>query len=246
MIAFHVAKAEEWFTAGADSFDHVLTDPPYPEHVQREGVLLTGTKGPRQRGAVQDVSAGFDPLTDLAFVAPLVALARRWSLFHCSLESLGDYRRASERHWIRSCIYHKARAMPQLTADRPGSRCEGMALFHNTETKKAWNRGGKHNTFYANPANRKETLHPTGKPLALCMAIVEAFTLPGELIADPFCGTGTYGLACYLLGRRYVGGDTDPAHIASAKLRLANLDTAKELARYEASKDKEKGWNPDD
>lgn len=218
------------------SVDHVLTDPPYPEHVQGDGKMFATTKG---RVPV-NVVANFDPLESLDFAPVLSSLARRWSLYHCALESLGDYRLANVEGHVRSCLYVKDRAQPQLSKDRPGSKAEGMALFHSGGVKKAWNNGGTHNVFYATPENRAKARHPTPKPLMLCLQIVEAFTLPGETILDPFCGAGNYGLAAYALGRVYMGTDFDPVHVASAQEKLALFQPAKALEAYAKFKSKDR------
>lgn len=234
-ISFAVAPVSAWCASG-HTFDHVLTDPPYPDHVQRDGLMLHGN---RNLSRVEVVRAAFDPLTSLDFVKPLVAGVKRWALFHCALESLGDYRREAPDRFIRSCIYEKDRAMPQLTGDRPGSKCEGMALFHSKSAKR-WAHKGTHNVFYAMPEHRAKLRHPTGKPLMLCMAVVEAFTEPGEWILDPFCGAGSYGLACAALNRNYVGSDSDPIHVATASEKLAGFDPSKALAAYEKYCDRER------
>jgi len=62
--------------------------------------------------------------------------------------------------------------------------------------------------------------HPTQKPLFICQEIVRCSTLPGELVVDPFCGSGTSLLAAKLLGRKYAGCDLDPEHVTRALKRL--------------------------
>jgi len=47
--------------------------------------------------------------------------------------------------------------------------------------------------------------HPTQKPLALLKRIVKASTDSGALVLDPFSGSGTTGIAAYIMGRRYIG-----------------------------------------
>ena len=51
--------------------------------------------------------------------------------------------------------------------------------------------------------------------------IIEDFTLPGDLVLDPFAGSGTTGVACRMLGRRFVGWELSPAYheIACRRLR---------------------------
>ena len=71
----------------------------------------------------------------------------------------------------------------------------------------------------------RPALHMTEKPLPLMEALVRDFTDPGELICDPFAGSGTTGVACKRLGRRFVGWERDPKFHAAAVKRL---DAARE------------------
>jgi site-specific DNA-methyltransferase (adenine-specific) len=77
--------------------------------------------------------------------------------------------------------------------------------------------------------------HPTQKPLYLLRRILLASTREGYLILDPFCGSGTTGVACKLLGERiFVGIENDRDYIALAKERLIRADEQdfREMARY--------------
>ena len=58
-------------------------------------------------------------------------------------------------------------------------------------------------------AEKKFGSHPTQKPLALLERIVSAASDPGDLLIDPFVGSGTTGLAATRNGRRFVGIDTE-------------------------------------
>jgi site-specific DNA-methyltransferase (adenine-specific) len=62
--------------------------------------------------------------------------------------------------------------------------------------------------------------HPTQKPLALLDRIVRAGSSPGELVMDPFNGSGTTGVAALAAGRRYLGIDVDPAYLELTRRRL--------------------------
>ena len=64
-------------------------------------------------------------------------------------------------------------------------------------------------------------LHQTQKPLTLMRALLQDFTAPGDLIYDPFMGSGSTGVACVQLGRRFVGSEVDPATFAIACRRMA-------------------------
>ena len=56
--------------------------------------------------------------------------------------------------------------------------------------------------------------------------MVELFSLPGQLVADPFVGSGTTGIAALRLERRFVGCDTDGDTVNLARVRLADAVTA--------------------
>lgn len=64
---------------------------------------------------------------------------------------------------------------------------------------------------------------PTQLLLALLRPIVACASEPGDLVLDPFCGTGTTGAACLELGRRFLGVELSPASAALAKKRLRGL-----------------------
>ena len=63
--------------------------------------------------------------------------------------------------------------------------------------------------------------HPTQKPEALLHRVILASTKPGDLVLDPFFGTGTTGAVAKRLGRHYIGIERDPGYIAAAEKRLS-------------------------
>ena len=65
--------------------------------------------------------------------------------------------------------------------------------------------------------------HPTQKPEALLHRVILASTRPGDIILDPFFGTGTTGAAAKRLGRRYIGLERDPQYAKIAKERIAKV-----------------------
>lgn len=64
--------------------------------------------------------------------------------------------------------------------------------------------------------------HVAQKPVKLLKALIELTTIEGQIILDPFCGSGSTLVAAKALGRRYIGFDNDEGCIAVAKRRLAN------------------------
>jgi site-specific DNA-methyltransferase (adenine-specific) len=63
--------------------------------------------------------------------------------------------------------------------------------------------------------------YPTEKPVDLLSVLVRQSSSPGELVVDPFTGSGSTGVASLLLGRRFAGCDVSEAAVASASRRLA-------------------------
>ena len=68
--------------------------------------------------------------------------------------------------------------------------------------------------------------HPTQKPEALLHRVLLASSRPGELVLDPFCGTGTTGAVAKRLGRRFIGIERDPDYAALARQRIAAVRPA--------------------
>lgn len=64
--------------------------------------------------------------------------------------------------------------------------------------------------------------HPCPLPFRVAERLVLATTQPGDLVVDPFCGTGTVLMAAKKHGRRWLGSDIDPALVALATARLAS------------------------
>ena len=64
-------------------------------------------------------------------------------------------------------------------------------------------------------------VHPTQKPEALLYRILLATTDPGDIVVDPFFGSGTTGAVAKMLGRHFIGIDRDKDYIAAAAKRIA-------------------------
>src|ERR1043166_986798 len=64
-------------------------------------------------------------------------------------------------------------------------------------------------------------LHPTQKPEALLARVILSSSRPGDLVLDPFSGTGTTGAAAKRLGRRFIGIERDAAYAAYADARIS-------------------------
>lgn len=69
------------------------------------------------------------------------------------------------------------------------------------------------------PASQHRT-HPTEKPVELLEQLITATTRPGDLVLDPFCGTGSSGVAARRTGRNWIGFELDPAYVRLARRRI--------------------------
>jgi modification methylase len=64
--------------------------------------------------------------------------------------------------------------------------------------------------------------HPTQKPESLLYRILLACTKPGDVVLDPFFGTGTTGAVARRLGRKWIGIEREPAYVKVARERIAS------------------------
>lgn len=88
---------------------------------------------------------------------------------------------------------------------------------------------------YLNPKAKERTGYPTQKPIELLERILRVSSDEGDLILDPFCGSGTTLVSAKLLGRRYLGVDINPDAIAIARQRLdAPFKTTSKLLKLGA------------
>ena len=83
--------------------------------------------------------------------------------------------------------------------------------------------------FWSMPEN---TDHPTQKPEKLLAKIILASSNPGDLVLDPFLGSGTTSVVAKKLGRRYVGIEIDPVYCCLAEKRLAAAEHNKTIQGY--------------
>jgi hypothetical protein len=220
------------------SVAHVITDPPYSEVTHAAAAAAAAAARDLPDGNKRRVYAsgangfGFDHLP-AEHRAPLASefarLAARWALIFSDQEGVGRWIEAVRLgglDHVRVGQWAKIGATPQFTGDRPAQACEAIEIAH-AKGRKRWNGGGKH-ALWSHPiaaldAKTSGELRPehiTPKPVSLMLELVELFTDPGELILDPFCGSGTTGVAAIRLGRRFIGIEKDAKYAALARERL--------------------------
>jgi len=64
-------------------------------------------------------------------------------------------------------------------------------------------------------------IHPTQKPVSVLTPLVNAFSSPGGLVLDPFCGSGSSLIAARNCGRNFIGIELDSAYAQAARMRLS-------------------------
>jgi site-specific DNA-methyltransferase (adenine-specific) len=131
---------------------------------------------------------------------------------------LGAYQAAAGESWIRAGFWRDPARAPQFTGDRPGQPGDAIAIMHRPGRKR-WNGGGRA-AFWNYPRVITGRCHPTQKPEPLLLDLVSLFTDPGEVILDPYFGSGTTAAAARALGRRCIGVEIDPAYVLAARARL--------------------------
>ncbi|MDO9139136.1 MAG: site-specific DNA-methyltransferase, partial [Methylobacter sp.] len=76
---------------------------------------------------------------------------------------------------------------------------------------------------FLNPKAKERTGYPTQKPILLLDRVIDISTHVGDIVLDPFCGSGTTLVAAKLKGRKFVGIDVSQEAVDLAKSRLETL-----------------------
>jgi DNA modification methylase len=120
--------------------------------------------------------------------------------------------------------------MPKLTCSECGSKrvdssnslvcgCNGKTHYEEQNSLESKN----------NLAGGNKNFHPTVKPIKLMQYLVKMITPPNGIVLDPFCGSGTTGVACKIDGFQFIGLEQDPEYTKIAEARISNYkdDTIK-------------------
>ena len=141
--------------------------------------------------------------------------------------------------WIlNDVIWRKSNPMPNFRGKRLtnahetliwAAKSERAKYTFNYDAMKALNDGIQMRSDWLIPlctgAERLRTAagdkaHPTQKPEALLHRVLVASTRPGDVVLDPFFGTGTTGAVAKRLGRRFVGIEREADYVAAARARI--------------------------
>ncbi len=204
-----------------DGIDAFILDPPYEEHMHK---AKTGARGIRTDGHANPPPVDFPSIDGMREWVAERCKGRGWFIGFCTPEGVARWRDALEaagHRYKRACVWVKPDAAPQFNGQGPAMGAEMFVATWTGRGVSKWNGGGRRNVFtHMTNAPGRDGLHPTEKPIALMMEIVELFTNPGDLICDPFMGTGATGIAALRLGRRFIGIERDLKYFRRAVERI--------------------------
>ena len=142
---------------------------------------------------------------------------------------------------LNDVVWRKTNPMPNFRGKRLtnahetliwASRAEGAKYTFNYEALKALNEGVQMRSDWVIPIcsggerlkdAKGDKAHPTQKPMALLHRVLVATTKPGDVVLDPFFGTGTTGAMAKALGRDYIGIEREAEYREIAEARIAKV-----------------------
>ena len=217
-----VADAVEWLRSQpADSIDLVVTDPAY-ESLEKHRAVGTTTRLKHSKGSSNDwfvvfPNARFGELFDEAFRV----LQRNAHLYlYCDAETAFIVKPVAEaagfRFW-KPLVWDK-RTIGMGYHYR--ARYEFILFFE--KGKRRLNDLGVSDVITVPRIHRG---YPAEKPSAVSEVLIKQSSLPGEVVADPFMGSGSVGIAALKAGRRFLGCDVNPEAVRLTADRLGQFGT---------------------
>jgi len=225
--------------ADVDMVDALICDPPYgaKTHDSHDDAVKSTADRPQPRikeSYWPRSNGGVDPaivrrslnysawtIDDVSeFVSSWAPRTRGWMACMTSHDLCGAYIDAMEnagRYVFAPLPFFSPGSRVRLSGDGPSSwTCWIVVSRPRCEPFSKWGTlpGG-----YAGPSPSCEVVG--GKPLWLMQAIVRDYSRPGDLVCDPFVGSGTTAVAALSEGRRFIGAEAIPEHHAIATRRLA-------------------------
>lgn len=104
-----------------------------------------------------------------------------------------------------------------------------VMVAHRAKGKLLWadNNRATPNIYSLMPPRERD--HPNEKPTSLVDHFVALHTMPGQLILDPFMGSGTTGVVAARRGRSFIGVEIDPLHFETACRRVSEAIAAPDM-----------------
>ena len=125
----------------------------------------------------------------------------------------------------RRCFAHSSEMVLWATKAIKGGK---HRYTFNYQEMREENNGKQMKSVWRIPAAGKKEKghgkHPTQKPVALIDRCLRASTNPGDLVLDPFAGSGATGVAALMLGRRFIGCERESEFVDLITRRLSSMD----------------------
>jgi site-specific DNA-methyltransferase (adenine-specific) len=230
----------------SETVDFVFADPPY--FLSNDGFSVQSGRAVSVNKGTWDKSSGFE--TDVNFHRDWISECMRilrpngtiaisgtyHSIFQC-----GFLLQEQNARIINDLVWFKPNGAPSLagrnfTASHEtviwASKSRTAKHVFNYELSKKWvagsdkllNEGKQMRSVWSIPSTPKREKafgkHPTQKPLELLERLVILCTQPGDFVVDPFCGSGTSGVAAIANGRKYLGIDLEEVYLELARKRI--------------------------
>ena len=204
--------------ADVGSCDSLITDPPYSERSAkgyRTGNAPTDTRG-ISYGSITEA----DAFELAAWWAPRTL---RWAVVfgdHISFRWHESAWRKQDWYTFAPVIWAKTACAPRLRGDGPASQVDHMLMARPRSLKPDGHRTGWY--LASTPRHGHGGMGVTGnKDPEAMRALIRDYSRRGDLVIDPYCGSGTTALACVLEGRRCITSEVDPATHEIARRRLS-------------------------
>lgn len=202
--------------------DVAISDPPY------EAQAHTAMRRTRAsiEGRIDKAELGFDAITEGTRSAIAIWSARniaKWALFFCQVEAVGTWKNeleAAGAKYDRAWAWIKPDAAPRFNGQGPAQGFESIATAWCGNGARSWNGGGMRNVLTYNVTSGRVSDHPTEKPLSLLMRLVHLYSNKGDSVIDFFMGSGTTGVACMNLDRKFIGIEIDRKFFDTACQRI--------------------------
>lgn len=197
-----------WFLPAVDTsaVALVLTDPPY-------GVGMTlhwGRTGGRIAERYRTIPGDDSPEAGEEVLA--------WAARHeLPTVAFADPMRPWPGEWRQHLVWYKGEAVGGLGDYR---RCWRYTWELVQVARNGPLRAGRDGDILRFPVKPTGRLHPAEKPVPLLAYLIGQLTAPGELVFDPFMGSGSVGVACVRTGRRFLGVEIDPGYYETARRRV--------------------------
>lgn len=190
--------------------DHCLSDPPYEDELHAAIGRITRTDG---RKMVVDL--GFAGINGVrAETARLcVEASNGWLILFTLAEGVRAWRddiQASGGKWDTTLAWVKPDSSPRFNGQGAARGFECAVTAWCGSGHRSWNAGGKRGIYTHNVNTNRQGEHPTEKPVPLMKELIADLTKPGQIILDPFMGSGSTGVAAVQMGRKFIGIEQDP------------------------------------